>query len=47
MGPRFKSFGPPQADLQFVTHKEDRIRREIPHCGEIQRRRDTCPPQED
>jgi len=41
--PRFKSFDPPQADLRFATHKDDRIRREIQQRWKTQPRHDLKP----
>jgi len=43
VGASFQILDPPQADLRFVTHKGNGIRRGIPLCGETQHRRDFEP----
>ena len=43
IGAAFQILDPPQADLRFVTHIEDKIRWEIPQRGETRPRRDLEP----
>jgi heptosyltransferase-3 len=38
LGPRFKSFDPPAADLRFRTHKNNKIRWEVPQRGMTHRK---------
>jgi hypothetical protein len=43
VGASFQILDPPQANLRFATHKDYRIRREVPLGGETRPRRDLEP----
>ncbi len=43
VGASLQILDPPLADLRFATHKEDLIRREVPHRGKTRPRRDFEP----